>query len=847
MSRKACLICEKPSQSRNWAKALGGMSGTYKGQSYIIVPARGHLYGLAAPDKQVSDDKVGKYKQWDLANLPWNEKDFSWKRVKGKDTSSAIAGIKSASQGCDEIIFGGDLNPSGEGGLIILEIVDELGLVKPGVSFSRAYFSDEAVPSLQKAFENRKSIPNVYTHDECVMATFRTKWDYMSQQWSRVGTLLGDGHSVLRAGRLKSAMVLLCGQQLDAVKNYVKKPYFQNRFRDENGVVYTNPDEPTFDESKDVPENYSASDVVCDSKTMKKTSPPKLIDLATLSARLAPKGIKSNVTLAIYQKMYENQVVSYPRTEDKCITEEQFKELLPKVDAIAKVVGVDVSNLTHRTPRKTHIKAGMAHGANRPGVNVPKSLAELDKTYGKGAAMIYEILAKSYLAMLCEDYEYEQQKGHVKDYPAFVGSVNVPKKQGWKAVYDSDDSDDDDNEGTSGLGSKAEPFVYEGANKKPQIPTMKWLMKQLERLGIGTGATRTSCYGEVTNSKAKYPLLKDTKGRISFAECGEMSYLLLPNTHIGDLQLTKRVEEQMKGIAEGKLNADDCLHEVQQLVIDDIAVMKANAITMRERLGVTLSGPESVEYAEGTWNGKNVKFKRTWSGHRFTDEEVADLLAGNEITLLNLVSAKSGAKFGAKGKLEIQDFKGRKFVGFKASEMLSADGKAIESGDYAEGTWRRKKVKFKRTWGGHRFTDEEVADLLAGKEIDVLGLKSKTGKTYGVRGKLAIQNYQGRKFVGFTSVGFIGEDGKVQASSGKSSSSDYAEGEWNGRHVKFKRVWGGHKFTDAEVKKLLDGKTITLKNLKNKAGKTYSVKGKLGEQEYNGKTYVGFVNEGFVN
>ena len=75
--------------------------------------------------------------------------------------------------------------------------------------------------------------------------------------------------------------------------------------------------------------------------------------------------------------------MSYPRTEDKEVTPEQFGELLPFVDKIAGVVGVDTSLLSHRTARKTHVKEGGAHGANRPGINVPESLAGLEKGYGK--------------------------------------------------------------------------------------------------------------------------------------------------------------------------------------------------------------------------------------------------------------------------------------------------------------------------------------------------------------------------------------------------------------------------------------------------------------------------------
>ena len=127
--------------------------------------------------------------------------------------------------------------------------------------------------------------------------------------------------------------------------------------------------------------------------------------------------------------MYEAGIVSYPRTEDKCITIDQFNQLLPFVDSIARVVGVDTSLLTHRAPRKTHIKKGMAHGANRPGLTVPKSLSELGK-YGAGAEEIYTILAKNYLATLCENFVYESQKGHLAKYPEFKGSATVGLSNG---------------------------------------------------------------------------------------------------------------------------------------------------------------------------------------------------------------------------------------------------------------------------------------------------------------------------------------------------------------------------------------------------------------------------------
>ena len=740
------ILTEKPSAGRNFAKALGGVSGTYNGEQYVIVAARGHLYEFAQPEKQVPQALANQYYSWDLSHLPWNENDFNWKRVKKKDADSALGPIQQQLSKCDEIVIATDVDPTGEGELLAWEILDELGF-RPK-KWSRMYFTDEAPASIQKAFVGRKQLTSMLTDMDYVKADYRSKFDFMTMQFTRIATKHGDGRSVLRQGRLKSAMVLIVGNQLKAISEYQKVPFYQNKFRDENGIVYTNPNEPQFPKKEEVPQSYHASSVTVDSKTMKQTAPPKLLDLASLSARLSSKGFKAKQVLDVYQKMYESQVVSYPRTEDKVITPEQFNELLPKVDKIASVVGVDVSLLTHRTPRNTHVKTGGAHGANRPGPNVPNSLDDLSKfDNGSGLAKeIYVLLAQNYLATLAEDYEYEAQKGHVTDYPAFVGTTSVPKKMGWKSVFKTDDDNEDD--GTVGLGTQAEPFIHEGFPPKPTQPTMKWLMNQLEKHDVGTGATRTSIYADVTSEKSKYPLLIERKGKLSMAPYGDMSYKLLPGTHIGDLKMTEQLQADMRDIAAGKVKPEDCLHRMQQMVREDLQTMAANGVAMREALGIKMAMPS--DYASGTWNGKEIRFKKSWSGHDFTDSEVEQLLAGKEIKLFGM-EGKNGP-YNVKGQLAEQTFKGKKFVAFAPTGYLNDDGTDKESNvnmdDYCVGTWKRKKIKFKKSWGGHTFTDEECEQLLAGKSISFQAT-SKGGKTYTATGKLSEQTYNGNKFVGF--------------------------------------------------------------------------------------------------
>lgn len=724
------VIAEKPSAARNMAKALGGATGSYQGQSYVITSLRGHLYEFKDPSAMVPASLSAQYKGWELDNLPWDHRAFSWEREPREGARDTIAQVRKALGQGDEITIATDVDPSGEGGLLAVEVLLELGLEKSNKKFTRMYFTDEAPASIQKAFMNRKPIPDLLKFDEFLMADTRSKYDMLTMQFTRVSTKVASQQVMLRQGRLKSAMVKIVGDGLKAYNDYVKKPFFQNRFKDENGVVYTNPEEPQFAKKEDVPGGYHGSKVILDSRENKRTAPPKLLDLAGLSSILAGRGVKAAVVLSTYQKMYEDQVVSYPRTEDRVITPEQYNEMLPKVDAIAKVVGADAKMLTHRTARSTHVKTGGAHGANRPGTNVPASLSALDAKYGSAASMIYETLAKNFLAIFAEDYVYEQQKGHVEDYPKFVGTANLPKSLGWKGIFD-DEAEPDEDESTAGLGTKAEPFIHEGANTRPPHPTMKWLMTQLEKRDVGTGATRTSIYADVTNEKSKAPLLREARGKLTMAEAGQMSYLLLPGTHIGDLAMTERLMSDMKEVAKGAKTADEVLAPVAQMVRDDIETMKRNAKTMFAELGLTEVVQKSK--ASGTWNGQQVSFNSEWSGHKFTQSEIDDLLAGKTIELTDCVSAKTGSTFGVKGKLSVQTFKGKKYVGFENLGFLDGGGSGGGGGSIPA------------VFCKHKFTAAEIKKLEAGEQIHVKGLVSKAGKKFDANIKFDTKPGEDRK------------------------------------------------------------------------------------------------------
>ena len=155
------ILTEKPSAARNFATALGGMSGTYNGEQYVIVNSVGHIFEFDKPDGQVEENLKKKYKSWNLCYLPWNENDFKWKRSLKKGTSDIAKNIKSKLMQCSEIIIATDFDPTGEGQLLAWEILEELEIYPQ--KYSRMFFEDESVKEIQKAFVKRRTIISMKT------------------------------------------------------------------------------------------------------------------------------------------------------------------------------------------------------------------------------------------------------------------------------------------------------------------------------------------------------------------------------------------------------------------------------------------------------------------------------------------------------------------------------------------------------------------------------------------------------------------------------------------------------------------------------------------------------------
>ena len=709
------ILTEKPSAARNFAKALGGMSGSFNGENYKIVNSYGHIYEY--PKKVsalVPDDKKAIYDNWSIGNLPWDPDDFKWKINPRSDALDAIEAIKNALQNASEVCVATDNDPTGEGDLLAWEIL--LALRWKGKT-TRMIFDDESAKSIQKAFPKRFEVPSAEKHGPFVKARARSKFDYLSMQFTRMATLVARerGHSVvLRQGRLKSVMVSLIGKQLELVKNYKKVPFFEARFKDENGNVYKRKDDDA--ERFDNPDvvniaSYTDSPVIIDKKENRGMKPGNLLDLAGLGSILGSRGFNPKEIQATYQKMYDDGIVSYPRTEDKKITPEQFEELKNNRFAIADVIGISHSLLTHEEPWDDknglrHIRDSAAHGANRPGPVIPDSLNSLT-SYGPSGPAIYELLARNSLAIFGEAYIYEHQEGHLEKYPDFMGSTNIPVKLGFKEIFDTGDEDEEKTD--KSLGKDASPYIHEGANPKPKNPTMVWLLGdsrgkgQLQKYNVGTGSTRLSTFNEIIESSGKnaeMQLVKmSKKGVLSFAPAGEYSYILLEGCEIASPEVTERLYKDMAEVGSFKKNQDEIMHSITPIMVHDMDCMRRNAANLPdgERLGYVPKEKVSGVFIP---TGEEISFNTSWGGHNFTESEISNLLDGETIEIQ--IVSKEGKPYKVKGLLAKDKYKGKEFWGFQ------------------------RKVESPKEFGRHVFTDEEKARLLAGETVFVSGLWSET-------------------------------------------------------------------------------------------------------------------------
>lgn len=810
---KLLIITEKPSAGRNFAAALGGSSGTFEGDQYVIINLRGHILAHEAPEKVAYPNHamtVGGF--GNIENLPWSHKYFDFdKKVVPPDVrdfaNPVIRNIKDYINKGYIPVVASDIDALGEGDLLVHEV---LNYVKYNGKIYREYHVDETPKSIQEAL--RKKVDVTAGNDGYIAGTTRMVLDFLTQQIVRMATVSvqDQGYRLPRpvpVGRLQSTIMNLVGTQIDAINAYVPSSKFESRYNLDDILILRNKDVEQFASREqwhagDLPEQATVREV---KQVPGRTVPPKALTLTGLGKLLARQGLPAKQTMDLAQKMYDDAVLSYPRTEDNFITPEQFTEMAPVVDTILNLLDLNPAVFTHRTPRSTHVKTGGSHGALRPGVKIPTNIADLDVKYGPGASKVYKLVAERFVMMFLEDTEWVRYEYETTDTPIpFTGSVRIITKAG---VTDPDEDAKDVVTKLPNIANKARLYAHEVKSVKPSAPTEDWVLGQLEKHNVGTSSTQMTTVARLIGKNGNFPLLRGAKVRdaLSLSPIGTVGYKVANKISLGSPDSTRHFEAVIKEVVKGERTQDEVYEEFTRTLGEDIETIRGLSFDLKG-----LGFPTNTKRVKGVWQGREVSIPESTAGYTFSDAEMNRLFAGESVSFTG--KDFNGNPLHTSVKLGLVHYKGKEMVGYHDAQ-------------YYYGNFKGQEIRFKRKYMDYPFSDEECKALLAGENLSIV-VTNRDGNKITLTGVLEKQSINGGpEFYGYKGVFPVREG--------------YVRGMWKGQEITIKGSFSDHVFTETELERLFDDKAIVI-SYTGKNGDTQQVDGKIEKQSYQGRPFFGF-------
>lgn len=443
------IICEKPSQGRNLQTALG----TSHGQIYAC---QGHLLRLEQPE-DVNPD----WKRWTLDTLIPPKGLYGYVEDSYSGKPPRIAAIKKALKSASEVIIATDCDREGQGiGQSLLQHFGYRGSVK------RAIFNAEDPASLKKAFGALE--PNA-KHEATYQAFIaRQQADQIyNLTLTRVATVaLREPFTkgVIGIGRVKTATLGIICKREKEILNFKPVEYFEVKLTVAGAsgkaeLMYAPVEDKRIlnravaEEIAQIAGTYRGPISVKTER--KKKSPPNPMDLPTLQQRaITLWGWTSSKASQIAQELYEEvKAITYPRAETRYLPEVMIADVPRLQGLVAKIPAYAGLKLVQPIIRKGKSGVfsdaqlnGVSHHAIIPNINCPSGLAAAVARMTKDQALLFDLVARSFLACVGEDYIYDSTTMSVpvavptvdaKNPLKFSISGSVPVYLGWRAIDDS--------------------------------------------------------------------------------------------------------------------------------------------------------------------------------------------------------------------------------------------------------------------------------------------------------------------------------------------------------------------------------------------------------------------------
>lgn len=685
---KFLVIAEKPSVAQSYAKNLSAYKredGYLEGESCIVSWCLGHLAEYAQPEEYDP-----KYEKWQFDDLPILPE--VWKLKVSKDKKKQFEVIKTLMNRSDVEYLVNGCDAGREGELIFQRVYDLAGCRKP---VKRLWISSMEDAAIQKGFQTMKSEEEY--KNLCMAAVCRAQADWLiGMNGTRAYTTRYFKRLVV--GRVQTPTLAMLAERQERIEHFQKEAFYKVALTDGKLTVVS--ENIANEEAADLLAalcHDSTAVVTQMKKERKKSFPPKLYDLTSLQ-REANRyfGYTAKRTLDMLQELYEEKLVTYPRTDSQFVTEDMkdsVEELIGKMPVLLPFV--DYGQLGHGVKRVINNAKVSDHHAILPTKEaVKKGIADLPADKKNLMMLICQQLVQA----TGEEYLYEQTDITVKcQEHDFKARGKIPVQMGFKEVekafkqlcVKAEPVEGKEKESSIPAGFeegmrlfpvKAEKTTHYTSPPKPFNEDMllaametagnKEFDSETEKKGLGTPATRASIIEKLVSSgyaqrKGKQ-ILPSTEGK---------ELIKVMPEYLKSAAMTAEWENQLLMMEKGQITDTQFMEEITSLVRKILEVCREipeeerrRFQTAREVIGkCPVCGCDVFEGKQNFYCSNRQCDFALWKENRFLgsmeknlDKKMARELLDKACThVKGLYSKKKDMKFDADLLLTLEDGKPR--------------------------------------------------------------------------------------------------------------------------------------------------------------------------------------------
>lgn len=685
---KFLVIAEKPSVAQSYAKNLSAYKredGYLEGESCIVSWCLGHLAEYAQPEEYDP-----KYEKWQFDDLPILPE--TWKLKVSKDKKKQFEVIKTLMNRSDVEYLVNGCDAGREGELIFQRVYDLAGCRKP---VKRLWISSMEDAAIQKGFQTMKSEEEY--KNLCMAAVCRAQADWLiGMNGTRAYTTRYFKRLVV--GRVQTPTLAMLAERQERIEHFQKEAFYKIALTDGKLTVVS--ENIANEEAADLLAalcNGSTAVVTQMKKEDKKAFPPRLYDLTSLQ-REANRyfGYTAKRTLDMLQELYEEKLITYPRTDSQFVTEDMkdsVEELVEKMPVLLSFV--DYEQLGHGIKRVINNAKVSDHHAILPTKEaVEKGIADLPADKKNLMMLICQQLVQA----TGEEYLYEQTDITVKcQEHDFKARGKIPVQMGFKEVekafkqlcVKAEPVEEKEKETSIPAGYeegmrlfpvKAEKTTHYTSPPKPfnedtllaamETAGNKEFDSETEKKGLGTPATRASIIEKLVSSgyaqrKGKQ-ILPSTEGK---------ELVKVMPEYLKSAVMTAEWENQLLLMEKGQITDTQFMGEITSLVSKILEVCREipeeerrRFQTEREVIGkCPVCGCDVFEGKQNFYCSNRQCDFALWKENRFLgsmeknlDKKMARELLDKACThVKGLYSKKKDMKFDADLLLTLEDGKPR--------------------------------------------------------------------------------------------------------------------------------------------------------------------------------------------